>query len=88
MHAAKDLEAAGADFFLIFNHTVYKFTSHVSNAVSIPLLHIADATGSQIVTDKITTVGLMGTKFIVQQSFYENKLIDKFSIDVLTLTYI
>ena len=63
MHAAKYLEAAGANFFLIFNNTAYKFTSHVSDAVSILLLRNTDATCSQIVTDKITTVELMSTKF-------------------------
>jgi aspartate racemase len=84
--AAKSLEAAGADFFLICTNTMHKVASQVVDAVSIPLLHIADATGAQLVSEKITTVGLLGTKFTMQQDFYKNRLTDKFSIDVLVPT--
>jgi aspartate racemase len=84
--AAKSLEAAGADFFLICTNTMHKVASQVSDAVSIPLLHIADATGAQLVSDQIHTIGLLGTKFTMQQSFYKNRLTDKFSIDVLVPT--
>jgi aspartate racemase len=84
--AAKSLEAAGADFFLICTNTMHKVASQVSDVVSIPLLHIADATGAQLVLDKMQTIGLLGTKFTMQQSFYKNRLTDKFSIDVLVPT--
>jgi aspartate racemase len=87
-HAAKSLEAAGADFFLICTNTMHKVASQVSDAVSIPLLHIADATGTQLVSEKMHTIGLLGTKFTMQQSFYKNRLTDKFSIDVLIPTEI
>ena len=65
---------------------MHKVASQVSDAVNIPLLHIADATGAQLVADKIQTIGLLGTKFTMQQSFYKNRLTDKFSIDVLVPT--
>ena len=84
--AAKSLEAAGADFFLICTNTMHKVALHVSNAVSIPLLHIADATGTQLVADKMTTIGLLGTKFTMQQGFYKDRITDNFSIDVLVPT--
>ena len=84
--AAKSLEAAGADFFLICTNTMHKVASQVSDVVSIPLLHIADATGAQLVLNQVNTVGLLGTKFTMQQGFYKNRLIDKFSIDVLVPT--
>jgi aspartate racemase len=84
--AAKSLEAAGADFFLICTNTMHKVASQVSDAVSIPLLHIADATGAQLVADQMKSIGLLGTKFTMQQSFYKNRLIDEFSIDVLLPT--
>ncbi|PKH00468.1 aspartate/glutamate racemase family protein [Paraglaciecola sp. MB-3u-78] len=84
--AATSLEAAGADFFLICTNTMHLVASQVADAVNIPLLHIADATGAQLVTDKRTTIGLIGTKFTMQHSFYKNRLIDKFSIDVLLPT--
>jgi aspartate racemase len=84
--AAKSLEAAGADFFLICTNTMHKVASQVSNAVNIPLLHIADAAGAQLVSDKKSTIGLLGTKFTMQQGFYKDRLTDKFSIDVLVPT--
>ena len=84
--AAKSLETAGADFFLICTNTMHKVASQVADAVNIPLLHIADATGAQLVSDKIATIGLLGTKFTIQQDFYKSKLTDKFSIDVLVPT--
>jgi len=84
--AAKSLEAAGADFFLICTNTMHKVASQVADAVNIPLLHIADATGAQLVSDNINTIGLLGTKFTMQQDFYKNRLTNKFSIDVLVPT--
>lgn len=84
--AAKSLEAAGADFFLICTNTMHKVASQVSNAVNIPLLHIADATGKQLVSDKKTTIGLLGTKFTMQQGFYKDRLTNKFFIDVVVPT--
>ncbi|WP_293749331.1 aspartate/glutamate racemase family protein [uncultured Paraglaciecola sp.] len=84
--AAKSLEAAGADFFLICTNTMHKVASQVSDAVKIPLLHIADATGAQLVSDNLNTIGLLGTKFTMQQGFYKDRLTDKFSINVLVPT--
>jgi aspartate racemase len=81
--AAKSLEAAGADFFLICTNTMHKVAEQVSGAVSIPLLHIADATGAHIVANNKHTIGLLGTKFTMQQGFYKDRLTDKFSINVL-----
>lgn len=84
--AAKSLEKAGADFFLICTNTMHKVAAQVSVSVKIPLLHIADATAEQLVSDKVHTVGLLGTKFTMQQSFYKNRLTERFSIDVLVPT--
>lgn len=84
--AAKSLEAAGADFFLICTNTMHKVASQVSDAVNIPLLHIADATGAQLISDNLNTIGLLGTKFTMQQGFYKDRLTDKFSINVLVPT--
>jgi len=53
-------------FFLIFTNTVHKVVSQVSDDVSIPLLHIADATGAQLISDNLNTIGLPGKKFTVQ----------------------
>lgn len=81
--AAQSLEKAGADFLLIATNTMHKVASHVEEAVSIPLLHIADATGRQLAEQGINKVGLLGTAFTMEQSFYKQRLTDKFGIEVI-----
>ncbi|MEP2651252.1 MAG: aspartate/glutamate racemase family protein [Paraglaciecola sp.] len=81
--AARSLEAAGADFFLICTNTMHKVADYVTASVSIPLLHIADATGQELTTEKITTVGLLGTKFTMEQDFYKQRIIKHYDIDVI-----
>lgn len=80
--AAQSLQAAGADFFLICTNTMHKVSDHVQSTVSIPMLHIADATAQQLIDDGIERVGLLGTKFTMEQDFYKSRLIDEFSISV------
>lgn len=72
--AAKSLEAAGADFFLIGTNTMHKVAPELQNAVKIPLLHIVDATAEALKADNITSVGLLGTKFTMEQAFYRERL--------------
>ncbi|WP_133470948.1 aspartate/glutamate racemase family protein [Paraglaciecola marina] len=81
--AAQSLEAAGADFFLICTNTMHKVADYITNSVNIPLLHIADATAQKLTIDKITTVGLLGTKFTMEQDFYKQRIIDNYGIDVI-----
>lgn len=83
IHAATTLEKAGADFLLICTNTMHKLADEVSAAVAIPLLHIADATATELQQKKITKVGLLGTRFTMQETFYKQRLIDKFNIDVV-----
>lgn len=81
--AAQAVEAAGADFFLIGTNTMHKVAAQAEAAVSIPLLHIADATAAQLKTDGVETVGLLGTRFTMEQDFYKGRLTDKHGIRVL-----
>ncbi|UPQ89954.1 aspartate/glutamate racemase family protein [Vibrio sinaloensis] len=81
--AARSLQSAGADFLLIATNTMHKVASQVEQAVDIPLLHIADATGEALVNQGITTVGLLGTAFTMEQAFYKQRLTDKFGIQVI-----
>ena len=81
--AAQSIEAGGADFLLICTNTMHKVSDAINNAINIPLLHIADATAEQLQKDKITKVGLLGTKFTMEQDFYKTRLTDKFNIDVI-----
>ncbi|MFT5501158.1 MAG: aspartate racemase [Woeseiaceae bacterium] len=71
---AIQIEAAGADFLLICTNTMHKVANEVSAAISIPLLHVADATALSIKKSGATTVGLLGTKFTTEEDFYKGRL--------------
>jgi aspartate racemase len=81
--AAKSVELGGADFLIICTNTMHKVAPQIERALNIPLLHIADATAEQLQRDGITKVGLLGTKFTMEQDFYKSRLTDKFDIDVV-----
>jgi aspartate racemase len=80
--AAKNLEAAGADGFIICTNTMHKVADLVAAEVGIPLLHIADATAEVLKQDGLSKVGLLGTGFTMQQAFYKGRLAEH-GIDVL-----
>lgn len=82
-HAAKSVEAGGADFLIICTNTMHKVASYIEQEVSIPLLHIADATAESLIADNIQCVGLLGTRFTMEQDFYKGRLTEKYGIDVL-----
>ncbi|BBO76566.1 aspartate racemase [Desulfosarcina widdelii] len=82
-NAARSIEAAGADFFLICTNTMHKVAEPVQAAVKIPLLHIADATATVLLESKIQRVGLLGTAFTMEQDFYKGRLMDKYGLEVL-----
>ncbi|MEE4311841.1 MAG: aspartate/glutamate racemase family protein [candidate division KSB1 bacterium] len=81
--AARSVEAGGADFLLICTNTMHKVAPQIEAAVTIPVLHIADATAEKLKTDGISRVGLLGTRFTMEQEFYKDRIKDKFDIDVL-----
>jgi aspartate racemase len=83
IHAASSLEIAGADFILICTNTMHKMADDVQKSIKIPLLHLVDVTGELIKQDGLTKVGLMGTKFTMEQDFYKGRLTDRFGIEVL-----
>jgi aspartate racemase len=71
---ARLVESAGADLLLICTNTMHKVADEVGDAVGIPLLHIADATAGQVKASGIRTVGLLGTRFTMEQQFYRTRL--------------
>jgi len=71
---ATQIEAAGAELLLICTNTMHKVADEVSAAINIPLLHIADATAATIKSSGAKTVGLLGTKFTMEQNFYKGRL--------------
>lgn len=81
--AAQRLEKGGADFLLLCTNTMHKLAGDIQKNISIPLLHIADATGLEIKKTTIKKIGLLGTKFTMEQDFYKGRLRDKFGFEVL-----
>lgn len=71
---ARQVEAAGADFLLICTNTMHKVAGEIQAAIDIPLLHIADATAARIIAAGHTTVGLLGTRFTMEEEFYRGRL--------------
>lgn len=72
--AALKLEEAGADFIVICTNTMHKVVAQIERAISIPVLHIADATAVEIGRKKITKVGLLGTRYTMEQDFYRSRI--------------
>lgn len=81
--AAQSVECAGAECLLIATNTMHKVAPAVEQAIAIPLLHIADATAEQLKADGISRVGLLGTRFTMEQDFYIGRLEERFGIEVV-----
>ncbi|MFW9993678.1 MAG: aspartate/glutamate racemase family protein [Candidatus Odinarchaeota archaeon] len=80
---AKQLEKAGADLLLICTNTMHLMADEVQKQISIPLIHIADATAQEIQHANFKTVGLLGTKFTMEKEFYKDRLLEKYGIKVI-----
>lgn len=81
--AAQGVEAAGADCLLICTNTMHKVAEDIDDAISIPLIHIADATGEALKQAGVKRVGLLGTAFTMEQDFYKGRLSERNDLDVL-----
>lgn len=81
--AARAVEAGGADFLIICTNTMHKVAPQIQEAIDIPILHIADATAEVLKADCIKQVGLLGTRFTMEQDFYKQRLIENHNIQVL-----
>ncbi len=82
--AARRVEAGGADFLLLCTNTMHRVAPQVEAALSIPLLHIADATAARLKERGVGRVGLLGTRFTMEQDFYKGRLSERFGIEALT----
>jgi len=81
--AARAVEAGGADFLVLCTNTMHRVAPAIEAALSIPLLHIADATADAIVAAGIDRVGLLGTRFTMEQDFYRGRLEQRHGLRVL-----
>ena len=83
---ARKLQDGGANFLLIGTNTMHKVAPEIEAAIDIPLLHIADATARRLQADGIKRVGLLGTRFTMEQDFYKGRLQTHFGLEVLVPT--
>ena len=81
--AAHRLERGGAGLILIGANTMHKSAGAIQNGVRVPLLHIADATAEKVRAQGIQTIGLLGTRYTMEEDFYVGRLVDKYGLTVL-----
>lgn len=81
--AARVLEAAGADFLVLCTNTMHKVAPAIEAAVRIPLFHIVDPTAGEIKKAGFSVIGLLGTRFTMEQEFYKDRLRERHGLEVL-----
>ena len=81
--AAKGLERGGADFIVLCTGTMHKVADDIQAHIQIPMLHIADATAQRVRDSGIRKIGLLGTRFTMEEEFYIGRLVQKHGLDVI-----
>lgn len=81
---ARAVRRGGADFLVLCTNTMHKVAPQIEAAVDVPLLHIADATAERVKAAGLTRIGLLGTKFTMEEDFYRGRLEDLHGLAVLT----
>jgi aspartate racemase len=84
--AAQRVENGGADFVVICTNTMHRMADEVQKQIKIPLLHIADATAEQIKAQGLKKIGLLGTRFTMEEDFYRGRLSEKHGLEVIIPT--
>jgi aspartate racemase len=80
--AAQNLENGGADFIVFCTNTMHKVAEEIQSNVKIPFLHIAEATAQRVKDSGIQTIGLIGTRFTMEEEFYKGRLEEKYGLNV------
>jgi len=80
--AAKKLETCGADFIVLCTNTMHKVADDIQANINIPLLHIADATAQLVKNSGIQKIGLLGTRFTMEEEFYKGRLSQKYDLSI------
>ena len=83
MDAAQRLERGGADFVVLCTNTMHKVADDIQANINIPFIHIADATAQLIKDSGIQKIGLLGTRFTMEEEFYKGRLSEKYGLDVI-----
>jgi aspartate racemase len=83
VEVARTLQMAGADLIIICTNTMHLMADEVDKSIEIPLLHIADAAAQAVKEQGLEKVGLLGTRFTMEQEFYRGRLVEKHGLQVL-----
>ena len=81
--AAQYVEKGGADFLMICTNTMHKMADEVQQNINIPILHIADATAEKIKAEGLRKIGLLGTRFTMEEDFYRGRLVKRHGLEIL-----
>lgn len=81
--AAQNVERGGGDFVVLCTNTMHKVAEEVQEHIHIPLLHIADATAERVKSQGLKKVGLLGTKFTMEEAFYKDRLAEEHGLEVV-----
>lgn len=84
VEAAQRLEKGGADFIVLCTNTMHKLADEIQAGVRIPFLHIADATAERVRQAGIRRIGLLGTRFTMEEDFYKGRLTGSYGLEVIT----
>ena len=83
VRAARHVQDGGADFLVICTNTMHKMAEDVEREIGIPLLHIADATAERVKAHGLRKVGLLGTRFTMEEDFYRGRLVQEHGLQVI-----
>lgn len=83
VHAAKSIEAGGADFLMLCTNTMHRVADEIQANIRIPCLHIADAAATAVKSRGLTSIGLLGTRITMEEDFYKMRLVSRHELQVL-----
>lgn len=83
INVGRQLERGGAECLIICSNTMHRMADDVQNCVDIPLLHIADATAAAIKQVGLSKIGLLGTRYTMEQDFYKGRMVNRHELDML-----
>lgn len=81
--SAADLERVGAEAIVLCTNTMHRVADAIETAISVPLLHIVDATGEAIQATGVERVALLGTRYTMEQPFYRDALAERYNFEVV-----
>lgn len=81
--AARQVEAGGADFVVLCTNTMHKVAPAIESVLEVPFLHIVDPTAEALRQAGVSRVGLLGTRFTMEQDFYRDRMEKRYGIEVL-----